>query len=104
MKSHASRASLYKIRITGRQTTTKKIGFFHTIIMEISRDLAICMLFYVDYNEENVEKCKKKIKDVGNVEICYNTRPNEPVLVSIQRIRENPQAYHLYPEKNQRNF
>lgn len=66
--------------------------------MEISRNQAICMLFYVDYNKENLEKCKKKMENFGNIEICYNIKPTEPVLVSIERIRENPQAYHLYSE------
>jgi hypothetical protein len=66
--------------------------------MKISRNQAICMLFYVDYTEENLEKCKRKMKNLGNVEVCYNIKPTEPVLVSIERIREMPQSYHLYSE------
>lgn len=56
------------------------------------------MLFYVDYTEENLRKCKRKMKDFGNVEVCYNIKPTEPVLVSIERIHEKPQLYHLYSE------
>ncbi|KAI9355488.1 hypothetical protein BD770DRAFT_323925 [Pilaira anomala] len=57
------------------------------------------MLFYVDYTDENVKKCKKKLENFGNIEVCYNINPTDPVLVSIERIREKPQSYHLYSEK-----
>lgn len=65
--------------------------------MEIPRDLAICMFFYVEYTEENVKKYKKRIEDLNVVKICYNTSPNQPILVSLERIYENPHSYHKYP-------
>lgn len=65
--------------------------------MEISKDLAICMFFYVDYNEENVKKYEKVIKSLGDVEICYNIDPKQPVIVTLSRIHESPHLYHLYP-------
>jgi hypothetical protein len=65
--------------------------------MEISRDQAICMFFYVEYTEENAKKYRKWIEDFGAVEICYNIKPTQPILVSLERIYENPQSYHLYP-------
>lgn len=43
--------------------------------MEISKGLAICMFFYVDYNEENVNKYEKVINNLGDVEIYYNIDP-----------------------------
>ncbi|CAO3610417.1 unnamed protein product [Cunninghamella echinulata] len=36
------------------------------------------------------------IADLGNVDIYYNLDPNQPIMVSLDRIRENP-SYHLYP-------
>ncbi|KAI8091298.1 uncharacterized protein B0P05DRAFT_463368 [Gilbertella persicaria] len=54
------------------------------------------MFFYVDYTEENVKKYSKQLEDFGNVEICYNTKPNQPILVSMERIRNQPESYHLY--------
>lgn len=64
--------------------------------MEISRDQAICMFFYVEYTEGNVKKYKRRIEDFNAVEICYNINPNQPILVSLERIYENPHSYHLY--------
>lgn len=64
--------------------------------MEILRDRIICMFFYVEYTEENVKKYRKRIEDFGNVEICYNIKPTQPILVSLIRIYENPQFFHLY--------
>ncbi|KAI8326788.1 hypothetical protein BD560DRAFT_361671, partial [Blakeslea trispora] len=64
--------------------------------MIITRNQAICMLFYVDYSEENAMKCEKRIKDLGDFEICYNVDPKQPVLVSKQRIRGDPLTYRTY--------
>ncbi|KAI8968265.1 hypothetical protein BDF20DRAFT_839387 [Mycotypha africana] len=64
--------------------------------MIITRNQAICMLFYVDYSEENVKKCEKKIEDLGDFEICYNADPKQPILVSKQRIRGDPFTYRTY--------
>jgi hypothetical protein len=58
--------------------------------MKYNRDQAICMAFYVDYTEANVKKYKKKIKDLETFDICWNVKENEPVLVSINRIRSDP--------------
>jgi hypothetical protein len=42
------------------------------------------MFFYVEYTEENVKKCKKRIKDFGDdFELCYNITPTQPVLVPL---------------------
>ncbi|KAI8889662.1 hypothetical protein K501DRAFT_170389, partial [Backusella circina FSU 941] len=51
-----------------------------------------------DYTEENVKKYNNRLKDFGNVEICYNTEPNQPILVSMERIRNDPESYHLYSD------
>lgn len=58
--------------------------------MEILRDLEICMFIYVEYN-------KKRIEYLNAVGICYNTSPNQPILVSLERIYESPHSYHKYP-------
>ncbi|ORZ19047.1 hypothetical protein BCR42DRAFT_412088 [Absidia repens] len=65
--------------------------------MEISKDQAICMFFYVEYTEENVMKYKKVLEDFGDVEICYNTDPKQPILVTERKIHECPLVYRLYP-------
>ncbi|KAI7900346.1 uncharacterized protein BX663DRAFT_439736 [Cokeromyces recurvatus] len=54
------------------------------------------MFFFVKYTKENVEKYRKRIKDFDGIEICYNLKPTQPILVLIIRIYENPQSYHLY--------
>lgn len=64
--------------------------------MEISRDQAICMFFYVEHTKENVKKYKTLIEDFDNIEICYNIKPTQPILVSLNRIYEDPQSFHLY--------
>ncbi|KAI7863696.1 hypothetical protein BDF14DRAFT_1733502, partial [Spinellus fusiger] len=46
------------------------------------------------------KKYKKRLEDFGNVEICYNTRPNQPILVTLERIQKNPETYHLYSDSN----
>lgn len=65
--------------------------------MELSRELAICMCFYVEYTEENVKECTEAMNRLGDVEICYNTDPKEPIIVAKERIRRMPNSYHLYP-------
>lgn len=65
---------------------------------EISRDLALCMFFYVDFNEENVFDCEKRLYEFGEFEICYNADPLQPVLVSINRIYGDPFTYQCYPK------
>ncbi|KAI8640738.1 hypothetical protein BD408DRAFT_419358 [Parasitella parasitica] len=35
------------------------------------------------------------LKDLGDVEICYNMEPNQPILVSMERILNDPESYHL---------
>lgn len=64
--------------------------------MRIARNLAICMFFYVEYTEENVAKYTRRLEEFGDVDICYNIEPTQPVLVPKQRILNNPEAYHLY--------
>ncbi|KAI7847401.1 hypothetical protein BDC45DRAFT_443328, partial [Circinella umbellata] len=43
-------------------------------------------VFYVEYTEGNVKKYKGRIEDFNAVEICYNINPNQPILVSLERI------------------
>ncbi|ORE19607.1 hypothetical protein BCV71DRAFT_177318 [Rhizopus microsporus] len=65
--------------------------------MEISRKLAICVFYYVEYTDENVEKYMEEMKKLGDVEICYNIDPKQPVIVTKERICKLPNSYHLYP-------
>ncbi|KAI9025810.1 hypothetical protein CLU79DRAFT_699338, partial [Phycomyces nitens] len=53
---------------------------------------------YVDYTDENVKKYINRLEDFGEVEICYNTEPNQPILVSMKRIYNDLESYHLYSD------
>lgn len=63
----------------------------------ITREQALCMLFYVDFTENNVKKYSQMLENSGNLEICYNVDPRQPILVSSARIREDPLTYRKYP-------
>lgn len=54
------------------------------------------MAFYVDYTEANVKKWEKKIDDLEKFHICWNTKENEFVLISKNRIRSDPLGYIKY--------
>ncbi|ORX42678.1 hypothetical protein DM01DRAFT_1330024 [Hesseltinella vesiculosa] len=64
--------------------------------MNITREQAICMFFYEEFNDENIARLSKKIDDMGNVELCYLEDPTEPYLVSVTRILGNPIRFHRY--------
>ena len=67
--------------------------------MNIFRDQALCMLFEMAYNKENVNQCKQKILNLGgNFQVCYQTDPHQPLLVPESTIVGYPAAYRLYPE------
>lgn len=66
--------------------------------MNVTKNQAICMFFYVDYTDENVTNYKKKIDEFEDVEICYNVDERQPILVSKQRIRGDPITYRKYLE------
>lgn len=69
--------------------------------MNITRDAALCMYFYEEHTNENIQKCKERIEKWGNVEICYNTSPKEPIVVLKQRILGDPYTYRRYRESQQ---
>ncbi|KAI9477915.1 MAG: hypothetical protein EXX96DRAFT_483719 [Benjaminiella poitrasii] len=51
------------------------------------------MFFYVEHTKENVKKYRTLIEDFDNIEICYNIKPTQPILVSLNRIYEDPQSF-----------
>lgn len=57
----------------------------------------MCMYYYAEYTEENVKKYTEEMKRLGDVEICYNIDPKQPIIVTKERIRRMPNSYHLYP-------
>lgn len=63
--------------------------------MNTTRNQAICMFYYVNFTPENVEIYKRKLEE-SELEICYNTTPNQPVLVAKQRILGDPLTYRKY--------
>ncbi|KAI8096331.1 uncharacterized protein BX664DRAFT_323677 [Halteromyces radiatus] len=66
--------------------------------MNITRDQALCMFFYEECTDDNIKKCKERFEKWGDVEICYNTSPKEPVVVSNTRIVGDPFTYRKYRE------
>ncbi|KAI8365233.1 uncharacterized protein BYT42DRAFT_649161 [Radiomyces spectabilis] len=66
--------------------------------MQITRDQAICMLFYVEYTDENLRKYKERLDELKEFELCYNVDPKEPILVSKLRVYGNPLIYRKYIE------
>lgn len=63
----------------------------------VTREQAICtFFFYVEFNEENVLKNMRKLDDLNELEICYNTDPRQPVLVAKQRILGGPVTWRKY--------
>jgi hypothetical protein len=64
--------------------------------INVSREQAICMLFCVEYNNVNVAGLVKRINDMKDIDVCYETDPCEPILISLKRIYGNPLKYHRY--------
>jgi hypothetical protein len=64
--------------------------------MIISREQAICILYCVEFNEENAAKYSKKIEDTGDLDICYLLDINDPFLVTLTRINALPFKFHRY--------
>ncbi|KAI8339787.1 hypothetical protein EDC96DRAFT_427679, partial [Choanephora cucurbitarum] len=62
----------------------------------ITREKAICIFFYQDYTEFNVEKLLKKLENFEDVDICYDENPFKRILLSNKRIDSNPQKYKKY--------
>ncbi|KAL9547274.1 hypothetical protein MBANPS3_006243 [Mucor bainieri] len=67
--------------------------------MNITREQALCMLFYKEFNKENVDQCQQEISHLsGKFQVCYQIDPKQPILVSEMRIFADPASYRLYPE------
>ncbi|KAI8079892.1 uncharacterized protein BX664DRAFT_303026 [Halteromyces radiatus] len=55
------------------------------------------MLYCEVYNDTNVEKLNNRLKEMGDVVICYvDDNPMEPFILPIQKQSSNPFRYHLY--------
>ncbi|KAI7851507.1 hypothetical protein BDC45DRAFT_571992 [Circinella umbellata] len=64
--------------------------------MDITRDQALCMFLYKEFTTDNVKYCKERIKSWEDVDICYNTYLNEPIVVPNLRILGDPFTYKKY--------
>ncbi|KAL7322588.1 hypothetical protein PS15p_211571 [Mucor circinelloides] len=53
------------------------------------------MFYYVNFTQENVEICKRKLQE-SELEICYNATPNQPILVAQHRIFGDPLTFRKY--------
>jgi hypothetical protein len=65
------------------------------IVKNIKREKAICIFFFQDYTEFNVEKLEETGK-FEDVDICYDEDPLIPILLCNKRIDSNPQKYKKY--------
>ncbi|ORX49904.1 hypothetical protein DM01DRAFT_247021, partial [Hesseltinella vesiculosa] len=63
----------------------------------INRGQAICMMYCVEYNEENEKKFCEAVNDLKDVDICYEMGPLAPVLMPVVKINSNPFLYRRYP-------
>ncbi|ORZ07154.1 hypothetical protein BCR42DRAFT_397445 [Absidia repens] len=68
--------------------------------MNITREQAICMFFSEECNDENVARLSKKISDFGSFDVCDETDPIKPVLVSLTRILSVPFTFKRYLTKH----
>lgn len=59
------------------------------------------MFFYEEHTEDNIKKCKDRLDQWGDVEICYNMHPTQPIVVLKQTILGNPFAFKRYAETQQ---
>ncbi|CAO3593597.1 unnamed protein product [Absidia cylindrospora] len=70
----------------------------------ISREQALCICFLYEYNDQNVEKAEKELKDMGGkFDVCYLTDPTIPVFAHKEQIyTEHPQfrKYESMPTGN----
>jgi hypothetical protein len=62
----------------------------------VNREQAVCIFYCEDFNEENVARCSKKIKNIGDVDIYYLHDPTDPVLAFNTRMKALPYTFHRY--------
>ncbi|KAI9253629.1 hypothetical protein BY458DRAFT_443143 [Sporodiniella umbellata] len=62
----------------------------------ITREQAICMLYCVVFNDENVKKFVPTIDALKGLDICYKEDPMEPTVISTYKINAYPFLYKRY--------
>jgi hypothetical protein len=62
----------------------------------ITRNQALCMFYAEKYTEVNVNLLSKRLESYGEIEICYETNPLKPVLVTKTRIWADPFSFKRY--------
>jgi ASC-1-like (ASCH) protein len=66
-------------------------------MITITREQAICMLYCVAFNDENVKKFVPTIDALKSLEICYKEDPMEPMLISLKSLEAHTVKYRKYP-------
>ncbi|KAI9253627.1 hypothetical protein BY458DRAFT_337359 [Sporodiniella umbellata] len=66
-------------------------------MITITREQAICMLYCVLFDDENVKKFVPTIDALKGLEICYKEDPMEPMLISLKKLEARVVKYHRYP-------
>ncbi|KAI8047338.1 hypothetical protein BDF21DRAFT_405128 [Thamnidium elegans] len=57
----------------------------------ITKEQALCMLFYKPYTEENVKTLMKKLEALEGFELCYTyNMPTKPIIVYFKAIAAKP--------------
>lgn len=64
--------------------------------MNVSRDYALCVLFGLEFTDNNVITARNKLESYGDLEICYVSSERSPTLVPKERINYDPFTYKKY--------
>ncbi|ORX45896.1 hypothetical protein DM01DRAFT_327536 [Hesseltinella vesiculosa] len=64
--------------------------------MNITEGQASCMFFSKEYTEENVNLLTEKVESYGELARCYETNPENPVLVTKSRMFSSPFTFKRY--------
>ena len=65
----------------------------------ITREMAICMYWKVEINEQNIDRYTHITDQMLKLQVCYLRDPRHPCLVSFEAIEASRQhiTYHTYP-------
>ncbi|KAI9467468.1 hypothetical protein BDB00DRAFT_777707 [Zychaea mexicana] len=62
----------------------------------ITKEQALCMIFYVEFNPTNMENLKDRIKNMTDIDICYETDSLHPFLLPLVKMYSEPYHYKKY--------
>ncbi|ORX58191.1 hypothetical protein DM01DRAFT_1333856 [Hesseltinella vesiculosa] len=69
--------------------------------MSISKEQALCMFYALEHTDKNVSALTNKLASLEDLELCYLTDPEHPVLASKTRIFASPITYKRHLSKSE---